>query len=121
MDALNRIKRLVAAGRYRLTLKAQDELAADGLSPADAVEAILNAQAIKKVLRSRSVRRGHSAEKLYVIESFNFSGTLIYTKGAIKNEAGFNFPYTPSQVRAFYASSQAADALSFFSTYMQRA
>ena len=38
---------------------------------------------------------------------------------AIKNPANFNFPYTPSQVRAFYASSQAADALSFFRSYMQ--
>ena len=38
---------------------------------------------------------------------------------AIKNPAGFNFPYTPSQVLAFYSSSQAAQALIFFRTYMQ--
>ena len=48
MDVLHRIKRLVAAGRYRLSLKAQDELALDALTPADAVEAVLNAQEIKK-------------------------------------------------------------------------
>ena len=40
---------------------------------------------------------------------------------AIKNPAGFNFPYTPSQVRAFYSSPQAADALIFFRNYMQKA
>jgi len=57
------------------------------------------------------VTGGTSAEQVWVTALLN----------AIKNEAGFNFPYTPSQVRAFYASSQAADALSFFSTYMQRA
>lgn len=88
MDLLSRIKRLVAAGRYRLTLKAQDELAADGLRPADAVESILNAQSIRKTLRSRSPRRGFAGEKLYVIESFNYSGALIYTKGTIKGEEG---------------------------------
>jgi hypothetical protein len=38
---------------------------------------------------------------------------------AIKNPAGFNFPYTPTQVRAFYSSAQAAQALSFFRSYMQ--
>lgn len=43
MDILNRIKRLVAGGRYRLSIKAQVELDADGLVPLDAVEAILNA------------------------------------------------------------------------------
>lgn len=41
---------------------------------------------------------------------------------AIKNATvpSLNFPYTPSQVRALYASSQAAQALSFFRSYMQR-
>ena len=40
---------------------------------------------------------------------------------AFKNATvpSLNFPYTPSQVRAFYSSPQAAQALSFFRTYMQ--
>lgn len=86
MDILHRIKRLVALGRYHSTLKAEAELDADGLVPQDAVEAILNAQAIKKVLRSTSPQRSVAGEKLYVIEGFNYTGTLIYTKGAIKRE-----------------------------------
>lgn len=40
---------------------------------------------------------------------------------AFKNATvpSLNFPYTPTQVRAFYSSPQAAQALSFFRTYMQ--
>lgn len=38
---------------------------------------------------------------------------------ALKNPPGFNFPYTPSQVLAFYAGPQAAQALAFFKGYMQ--
>ena len=38
---------------------------------------------------------------------------------AIKNPAGFNFPYTPSQVLAFYSPDPLNPALSFFRTYMQ--
>lgn len=42
---------------------------------------------------------------------------------AFKNATvpSLNFPYTPAQVRAFYSSPQAAQALSFFRTYMQTA
>ncbi len=88
MDILNRIKRLIVRRRYRFTVKALDELDADGLTRNDVLEAILNAQAIKKTLRSRSPHRGSAREKLYVIESFNFGGTLIYTKGKIANQLG---------------------------------
>jgi hypothetical protein len=84
MDVLHRIKWLVVRGRCRLTYKAVLELHADGLDPEDAFEALLNAQAIKKVLRSRT--RGR--EKMYVIESFSYHGTLIYTKGRFAREAG---------------------------------
>lgn len=41
---------------------------------------------------------------------------------AKKNTPGYNFPYTPSQVRAFYQSTDAtlkANALAFFKGYMQ--
>ena len=88
MDVLARIKRLVASGAYRFTDKARDELENDGLLRQDVVESILNAQSIKKTLRSTSPRRQSAAERLYVIESFNYSGTLIYTKGKITREQG---------------------------------
>lgn len=52
------------------------------------VESILNAQFVDKTLRSRSPARRHAREKLYVIKSFSYSGTLIYTKGAIAREGG---------------------------------
>jgi hypothetical protein len=101
VDALVRIKRLLARRRYRFSEKALDELEADGLEKADAVEAVLNAQIIKKVIRSRSPRRGRASEKLYVIESFSYTGTLIYTKGKIGREAD-------EEVFYFYISAKRA-------------
>lgn len=47
---------------------------------------------------------------------------IVALLNAIKNPAGYNFPYTPSQVRAFYLSTDAtlkANALAFFKGYMQ--
>jgi hypothetical protein len=87
MDVLVRIKRLVLHGWVRFTQKARDEMDADDLTVDDVVESIVNAQAVAKVLRSRSGSRRHAGEKLYVIKSFTFSGTLVYTKGAIVREA----------------------------------
>jgi hypothetical protein len=87
MDTLLRIKRLVVRGLIRFTEKARAEMDADDLTAGDVVESILNAQAIRKVLRSRSRSRRQAAEKLYVIQSFNYAGTLIYTKGTIVREA----------------------------------
>lgn len=86
MDLLLRIKRLVFHGRVRFTEKARSEMETDDLSPTDVLESILNAQGIAKTMRSRSPARRHSAEKLYVLKSFDFGGTLIYTKGAIRHE-----------------------------------
>ena len=86
MDTLLRIKRLVLRGRVRFTEKARDEMDRDGLSAGDVAEAIVNAQTIEKTLRSRSRRRRHAEEKLYVIKSFSYNGTLIYTKGTIVRE-----------------------------------
>ena len=67
MDPLVRIKRLVVARRVEFTLKAEEERLRDGLAVEDVLESIVNANAIKKTLRSR----GHpvSGERLYVIES----------------------------------------------------
>ncbi len=82
-DVLVRIKRAVLAGRYLFSEKATDELEADGLTALDVAEAILNAVAIYKTLRSRSSRRGRRGEKLYVIIGTTLSGLPLYTKGKL--------------------------------------
>ncbi len=58
MDILVRIKRLVIAGRVVFTEKAENERIADGLTPELVFEAILNAPAIYKKLRSRDPESG---------------------------------------------------------------
>ena len=88
MDALVRIKRLVLRGCLRFTEKARDEMDADGLTAGEVVESIVNAQNIAQTLRSRSRARRYAGERLYVIKSFSYDGTLIYTKGTIVREAG---------------------------------
>ncbi|MCG3130809.1 MAG: hypothetical protein FLDDKLPJ_01582 [Phycisphaerae bacterium] len=60
---------------------------ADGLTELDVVEAIVNAVAIHKRLRSTSSRRTHRREYLYVIEGTNLGGMAIYTKGKIVRHA----------------------------------
>ncbi len=85
---LAKIKRLILLGRYRFTRKAELERLRDGLEQIDILEAIMNAPAITKVLRSTSVFRQARREKLYVIEGFTFDGLLIYTKGVIRRELG---------------------------------
>jgi hypothetical protein len=83
MDTLVRIKRLALRGWIRFTEKARDEMEGDGLSAGDVVESIVNAQGIAKTLRSRSRSTRFAGEKLHVIKSFSYDGTLIYTKGTI--------------------------------------
>lgn len=58
MEVLAHIKRLIVRRRYRFSYKALDELDRDGLEPEDALEAVLNAQAMRKTLRSHAPRRG---------------------------------------------------------------
>lgn len=84
MDVLTRIKKLVVSRKLVFTQKAEHERISDGLSVDDIVASILNANAIKKVLRSRSPHRHGSREKLYVIESPTYDGVWIYTKGTIR-------------------------------------
>jgi len=88
VDVLVRIKRLVVARRVEFTLKATEERLRDGLTIEDVLESIVNANAIKKVLRSRSLARARAGERLYVIESPTFTGTWIYTKGTIRRTGG---------------------------------
>jgi hypothetical protein len=86
MDILSRIKRLVVARRVEFTLKATEERIADNLTVEDVLEAVVNANAIKKTLRSTAVSRAARGEKLYVIESPTFGGLWIYTKGTIRRK-----------------------------------
>lgn len=86
VDVLVRIKRLVIARRVEFTLKAEQERLRDALAVEDVLESILNANAIKKTLRSRSAARVHRREPLYVIESPTYGGVWVYTKGVIRRK-----------------------------------
>ncbi len=55
-------------------------------------EAILNASALAKVLRSRNPRTSNT-EKLYVIKGLTFDGMAIYTKGKILTKEGVDIFY----------------------------
>ena len=82
-DLLRRIKRAVLAGNYAFSEKALLEMEADALTELDVAESILNAVAIYKTLRSRSSWRQQRTEYLHVIQSTNFDGLMIYTKGKL--------------------------------------
>lgn len=92
MDTLVRIKRLVIARSVLFTWKAEDEMAAESLTPELVYESILNAPSIFKALRSRNPRTG-KIEKLYVIKGLTFDGLDIYTKGKILTEKGVDVFY----------------------------
>ena len=92
MDIIVRIKRLVVSRQVLFTEKAEIEIARDGLTPELVYEAILNAPAIFKVLRSRNPKTGKS-ERLYVIKGLTFDGLAIYTKGKILKKEGIDIFY----------------------------
>ena len=92
MDTLVHIKRLVIARRVLFTEKADDEMAADGLTPELVYESILNAPAVFKVLRSRNPRT-RKTERLYVIKGLTFDGLDIYTKGKLLRKGGVDVFY----------------------------
>ncbi|MBF0450801.1 MAG: hypothetical protein HQK75_08880 [Candidatus Magnetomorum sp.] len=79
---LKQIKRLIIQGNYQFTMKANNELEFDGLIIEDALESILNASNIDKVINSKHPVTGKK-EKLYIIKSFTYDNLLIYTKGKI--------------------------------------
>ncbi len=68
------------------------EMVRDALTPELVYEAILNAPAIFKVLRSRNPRAGRS-ERLYVIKGLTFDGMDVYTKGKILKKEGVEIFY----------------------------
>ena len=82
-DVLVRIKRAVLAGNYVFSEKARMEMEVDGLTALDVAESILNAVAIYKRMRSRSPYRQYGREYLYVVQSTNLDGLMIYSKGKL--------------------------------------
>ena len=88
MDVLIRIKRAVLTGQYVFSEKARCEMETDNLTEADIAESILNADAIYKRVRSTSPSRKRRREYLYVIQSTNLDGLVIYTKGKLVEAAG---------------------------------
>ena len=60
----------------------------DGLTEFDVAESIINAVAIYKRLRSRSRYRSKRAEYLYVIQSTNLEGVMVYSKGKLVRDGG---------------------------------
>ena len=88
MDILAKIKRLAIARRLKFTFKADTERIRDGLSVEDIVESLVNAPVINKTLRSQSPHRLLPREKLYVIISSTYDGTLVYTKGTVRKIQG---------------------------------
>lgn len=92
MDILARIKRLVLTGKVLFTAKAEAELIADNLSEELVCEAIINAPAISKALRSKNPFTGKT-EYLYIIKGLTYDGLLIYTKGKISKIADQEFYY----------------------------
>ena len=92
MDTLVRIKRLVIARNVLFTQKAEDEMAAESLTPELVYESILNAPSIFKALRSRNPRT-RAVERLYVIKGLTYDGLDIYTKGKILTKEGVDVFY----------------------------
>jgi len=78
-DVLVRIKRAVLSGRYAFSEKARIEMEAEALTELDVAESILNAVAIFKKIRSRSLLRSKTGETLYVIQGTNLEGLSIYS------------------------------------------
>ena len=92
-DTLTRIKRAVLAGCYAFSEKARVEMEADGITESDVVESILNAVAIYKTVRSRGSVRSAPNRRLHIIQSSNFEGLAIYTKGALIMDRGVETYY----------------------------
>lgn len=74
-DILIKIKRAVLSGRYAFSEKARLEMEMDNLTELDV--------AIYKKIRSRSPFRQGAHEYLYIIQSSNLEGLVVYTKGKL--------------------------------------
>jgi hypothetical protein len=80
---LVKIKRLVLRKKYEFRLSAELQLANDGLTMDDALEAILNADYLTRK-KSTSQDKFMPKERVYIIESYTYDGILMYIKGTIR-------------------------------------
>jgi len=80
---LIKIKRLILQRKYEFRLSAELQLASDGLTMDDALEAILSADYLTKK-NSTSQDKVTPKEKVYIIESYTYDGILMYIKGTIR-------------------------------------
>jgi hypothetical protein len=80
------------ANRIRLTNKARDELEIENLDLSDIRESLMNATEIYKTIRSTNPRT-RRREHLHIIQSSNFTGVLIYSKGKLLVEQGIETFY----------------------------
>lgn len=64
----------------------------DDLLIEDVREALVTAKEIYKTIRSTNPRT-HRREYLHIIQSTNFAGVAIYTKGKLANEHGDDICY----------------------------
>jgi hypothetical protein len=85
-DVLIRIKRAVLAGHNAFSENARIEMEADVITELDVIESIINSVAIYKRIRSRSAFRNKKVEYLYVIQSTNLEGLMIYSKGKLVSQ-----------------------------------
>jgi len=88
------------AGRYVFSEKARSEMESDDLTEVDVVESILNADAIYKKIRSTSPSRKRRREYLYIIQSTNLDGLVVYTKGKLVEAAAETHYYLVSAKEA---------------------
>jgi hypothetical protein len=87
VSTLIRIKRLAYKGKVSFSVKAANEMRREHLDPDLVIEAILNAPAIAKKIRSSDPLTG-KREYLYVLIGKTFTGLVLYTKGKIRVENG---------------------------------
>lgn len=92
-DILTQIKRAILEGNFIFSKKALMEMEISHLTELDVVESIVNAVAIYKKIRSRSPFREKRKEYLYIIQSTNFDGLFIYTKGKLVRQDGVDIYY----------------------------
>lgn len=85
---------MIYTGRHYFTDKADDEIARDGLTEEDVLEAILDAPIISKTIRSNRREPDGSPEYLYVIPGMTYLGITVHTKGKIlKRKTGEEYFY----------------------------
>lgn len=68
-------------------MKAEGEMYADGLTHELVFEAIINAPAITKTLRSKNPQSGQR-ETLYIIKGLTYDALTVYTKGKVATVEG---------------------------------